>query len=91
MSVLGYLRRGDAGAGVGGAGTGGDQHHPDLAGGAGIAVSHVGRALLVADQNVLDLLPPINLVVDVQYRATRIPENEFHPLVFEELHYDLGA
>jgi hypothetical protein len=27
----------------------------------------------------------------VQYGAARVPEYEFHSLVFEEFHYDLGA
>jgi hypothetical protein len=45
----------------------------------------------MAHENVFDLVATINLVVDVQNRATRVSENEFHSLIFEELHYDLGA
>ena len=45
---------GDAGDEVGGAGAGGGHADADLAGGAGVAVGHVGGALLVADEDVVD-------------------------------------
>jgi hypothetical protein len=41
---------------VGRARTGGDQRHAGLAGGAGIAFGSMARALLVAHQNVLDVI-----------------------------------
>ena len=63
------MRGSDAGNRVGGAWTGGNQHHAGLAGSAGVAVRHVGSALLVTHQNVLNLLLPVDFVVDVQYRA----------------------
>ena len=46
---------GEAGDGVGGAGAGGDEQAADLAGGAGVALRRMGRALLVAHQHMLDL------------------------------------
>ncbi len=45
---------GDAGDEVGGAGAGGGDADSDLARGAGVAVSHVCGALLVADEDVMD-------------------------------------
>ncbi len=45
---------GDAGDQVGRAGAGGGDSHTHLAGGARVAVGHVGRALLVAHQDVAD-------------------------------------
>ncbi len=59
---------------VGGAGTGGDQHHARLAGGARIAFSRVARALLVAHEDVLDIVLLEDLVVDRKNRAARIAE-----------------
>ncbi len=46
--------RGDAGDEVGCAGAGGGHADSDLAGGAGVAVGHVGGALLVAHEDVVD-------------------------------------
>ena len=47
---------GEPGDGFGGAGTGGHQHAPHLAGRARITLGRVHRALLVPHQDVLDLL-----------------------------------
>ena len=43
---------GNAGDAIGGAGAGGEQGDPDFAGGPGIAVGRMDRALLVPDQNM---------------------------------------
>ncbi len=45
----------DSGDGVGGAGAGGDEHDAGASADAGIALGHVGRALFMADEDVLDL------------------------------------
>ena len=47
-------RSGDTGHQVGCAGTAGGDADTDLAGGASIAVGHVGRRLLVTNQDVVD-------------------------------------
>ncbi len=70
-----------AGDGVGGAGAGGDEDDADLAGGAGIAFSRMGRALLVPDQDVLQLVLLEQRVVDRQHGAARIAENRVHALI----------
>ena len=47
-------RRGDAGDEIGSAGAAGGEADTGLAGSAGVTVGHVGRALLVADEHVMD-------------------------------------
>ena len=76
----------DAGDRVGRARPGSDEHHAGLPGGAGIAVGHVGRALFVANENVLDVVLCVDLVVDVEDRSARVAEEILHPFVLEELH-----
>ena len=72
-------------------GPGGDQHHAGLAGGAGIALGRVGRALLVADQHVAQARLVEQGVVDRQHRAAGIAEQVVDALVDERAHDDLGA
>ena len=59
---------------VGGAGAGGHEHDADLAGGAGIALGRMHRALLVAHEDVLHLVLVEERVVDRQHRAAGIAE-----------------
>ena len=86
-----HVGGGDAGDGVGDAGAGGHQHHAGLAGGARVAVGRVGRALLVAHEDVFDVLLPVESVVDVQGRPARVAEDVLDPLVFEATDKDIGA
>ena len=86
-----HQRVGEAGHRVGGAGAGGDQHHAALAGRAGIAFGRMGGALLVAHEDVLDLLLLEDLVIDRQHRAAGIAEDMLDPLVGQRLQHDLGA
>ena len=51
----------------------------------------VCRPLLVANENVLDLVVLEQLVVDVEDRAARIPEDVLDALLLEAAHDDLGA
>ena len=81
----------DAGDGVGGAGAGGHQHHARLAGGAGVALGGVGRALLVAHQDVAQARLVEQGVVDRQHRAAGIAEQVGHALVDQGAHDDLRA
>ena len=86
-----HQRVGHAGDGVGGAGAGGDQHHAGPAGGAGIALGGMGRALLVPDQDVADVVLLEDLVVDRQHRAAGIAEHRVHALVLQGLDHHLRA
>ncbi len=58
---------------------------------AGIAFGGMGRALLVADQNVVDVALLKNLVIDRQHRATGVAENRVDALFFKGLDNNLGA
>ncbi|MNS88500.1 hypothetical protein D3C72_1224780 [compost metagenome] len=66
------VRGGNAGDGIGHAGTGGHQRYAHLAGRPCIAVCGMNRGLLVAHQDVLELLLLVELVVDVQHCAAGI-------------------
>ena len=82
---------GDAGDRVGGAGAGGDEDDAGLAGGAGIAFRHMGRALFMADQHMLDLRVVVEDVVNGQHRAARIAEHDFDPQIDQALHQQVRA
>ena len=81
----------DAGDSVRGAGAGGDEHDADLAGGASVAVGHVGRTLLVACQDVVDFLAVVERVVDLDGLATGIAKERVDALGLETGDDGLGA
>ena len=64
---------------------------PGLAGRARIALGGVGRALLVAHQDVAQARLVEEGVIDRQHRAARIAEEVGHPLVDQGPHDHLGA
>src|SRR5450432_1429248 len=68
---------GDASDHIGGAGAGSSHGHAHAAAGARVAVSHVGCALFVADENVMQL-GFSERVIDRKNRATGITENVLH-------------
>ncbi len=82
---------GDAGDRVGGAGAGGHQYHAGLAGGPGVAVGGVGGGLLVAHQNMIDLVLLEQRVVDVQYSASGVPEDVLHSLILQRADHHFRA
>ncbi len=65
--------------------------HADLAGRARIAFGGMDRALLVADEDVLDAILLEQLVIDRQHGAARIAENMLNALIGESLKHHLGA
>ena len=71
-----HQRVGDAGDGIGRARAGGDQHDAGLAGRTGIALRHVGRALFMADQHMLDRGMIVERVINGQHRAAGIAEHD---------------
>ena len=85
-----HVGRGNAGDGVGGAGTGGDQANADLAGRAGVAVGGVHRSLLVPDQNMFEIAF-IELIVNIQNCSARIAENDLHLFFFQHFQENLCA
>ena len=86
-----HVGGGDAGNGVGGPGSRGDQGDAAAAGGAGIAVGAMGGGLLVADQDVLDLVLLEQGVIGMEHGAPGIPEDILHALIDQRLNDDLGS
>ena len=86
-----HQRVGEAGDGIGGAGTRGDEHAADLAGRARVTFRGVNRALLVAHQDVLQTILLEQLVVDRKHGAAGVAENVVDPLVGQNLQHHLGA
>ena len=86
-----HQRIGEAGHGVGRARAGGHQHHADLAGRARIAFGGMHRRLLVAHQDVAQLVLLEERVVDRQHRAARIAEDDLDVLVDQGFHQQIGA
>ena len=86
-----HVGGGDAGHRVGRARAGGDEHDAGPAGHPRVAVRHVGRALFVAHQDVLDVLLLVQRVVDVKDRAPGVPEYVPNPVVLEKSDDDLRA
>ncbi len=74
-----------AGDRIGRAGAGGDQHHADLAGGAGIALRRMHRRLFVAGEDVADAVLLEDRVVKRKYGAARIAEYDLDALVDQGL------
>ena len=72
-------------------GPGGHQRHADLLRRARIAVGRVDGALLVAHEDVLDLVLLEQLVVDVEDRAARIAEDVLDALFLEAADEDFRA
>jgi hypothetical protein len=79
------------GDGVGRTRTGGDQHHADTAGAAGVALGGMHRSLFVAHKNVTNGVLLEDRVVDRQYRAAGIPEDHLYALVLERAEENLGT
>ena len=76
---------------IGGARARGHQHDAGLAGRARIAFRRMAGALLVAHQDVLDLVLLENLVVDRKDRAAGIAEDMLDAIVLQRLHHHFGA
>ena len=86
-----HVGGGDAGHRVGRSRAGGHEHDAGPARHPRIAVRHVGRALLVAHQDVLDVLLLVQRIVDVKDRAPGISEYVPNPVVLEKPDHDLRA
>ena len=63
-----------------------DERNARLAGRARIALGGMARALLMANEDVLDGLLLENLVIDRQHRAARITENVLDAVILQRLH-----
>jgi hypothetical protein len=70
-----HVGGGDTRHRVGGAGAGCHDGHADLAGTTGVGVGRMDGRLLMAHQDVLEILLLVDFVIDVEYRAARVPED----------------
>ena len=84
-------RVGEAGDRVGRARPRRHQHAADLAGRARITLGGVDRALLVAHENMANLLLMEQRVIDRQHRPAGIAENMPDALVLQSLDHHFGA
>ncbi len=80
-----HQRVGQPGDRVGGARPAGHQHDADLAGRAGIAFGGVDGGLLMPHQDVAQMILLVERVVDRQYGAAGIAENDINALVAQRL------
>ena len=87
-----HHRVGEPGDCVGRAGAGRDEQDADLAGRARIALGGVGRALLVAHEDVADLFLVEDRVIDRQHRAAGIAEDDIDALILQRFddHFRAG-
>jgi hypothetical protein len=86
-----HQRVGEAGHGVGGARTRGHQHDAHLAGRARIAFGGMHGRLLVAHQDVAQLVLLEERVIDREDGAAGIPEDDLDVLVDQGFHQQIGA
>ncbi|MNR14755.1 hypothetical protein D3C85_1312480 [compost metagenome] len=86
-----HVGRGDTGNGVRGAWTGSHQHHAGLAGGTGIAVSHMGCCLFVTNQNVSHFRFFEQCIVHMQQSTTWVPIDVLDAFVTQKADEHLTA
>ncbi len=86
-----HVGRGDAGHGIGRTGARGHQRDADLAGSPGITVGRVNASLLVANQNMLDLILLEQLVVNVQNRPAGVAEHVVDLFFLQAPDYNLST
>ncbi len=86
-----HIGRGDAGDGIGDARAGSHEAHAHFAGRTRIRVGGVHGGLLVAHENVLNLVLLVELVVDAEYRAAGITPDEFDVFIGQRAHEHGGA
>jgi hypothetical protein len=86
-----HLRIGQRGDQVRRTRTGGGHHDPDASGGVGITAGGMARTLLMADQDVAQLLGVEQRVVDRQNRAAGDPEDHLDAEFLQRPHHRLGA
>jgi len=81
----------EAGDEVQGAGTGGGEDDARTAAGASVAVGHVGGALLVAHQDVLELGVIGQALIDRQVRPAGVAEDEVDALLLQRLQHQVRS
>ena len=87
-----HVGSGNAGNGIGRPRAGRHQHYTGLAGGAGVAVSHVSGSLLVTNQDVRHFRLFEQGIVDVQEGTARVPIDILNAFVTQRAddHFSAG-
>ena len=62
---------------------GSHQHHPDFTRRTGIAFGRMNRPLLMARQDVADMILLKQRIINRQHRATRVTKNDINPLILQ--------
>ena len=87
-----HIGGGNAGDQIGSTRAAGGQHHAGAAGGTGIAVCRMGRALLVGGKHMGDAVGIlIQFIIKVQHCAAGIAKKGIHALFAEDLDKNLGT
>jgi hypothetical protein len=86
-----HHRVGKTGHGIRCTGTRGHQNHADLAGGTGIALRRMHGALLVAHEDVLDLILVEDRIVNGKNGPTGITEDMLDSLVLQSTDHHFGS
>ncbi|KAG0770979.1 hypothetical protein G6F22_016901 [Rhizopus arrhizus] len=86
-----HIGGGDAGDGIGHARAAGHEADADLLRRARIGIGGVHGSLLVTNQDMLKFVLLEDSFVDVKNCAAGIAENEFHALIGQAAHDDIGA
>jgi len=86
-----HISGGNAGNGIGSAGTGRHQHRTDFTGDAGIGIRSMDCRLLMAHQNMIDFVLPENGIVDVQCGTTRVAPEMLDACIVQGTDQDIAA
>jgi hypothetical protein len=85
-----HIGGGNPGDGVRGPRARRHKANPHTPGCSGVSVCGVDSALLMADQNMVDVVF-VNLIVNVENRSTRIAEDDLHVFILEYFQQNLRA
>ena len=85
-----HQRIGEAGHRIGGTGAGSNEHNTAFAAGTGIALRRMGRALFMANENMLNIFLLEQFVINRQHSPAGIAENMLHAIIAQGLQDDLS-
>ncbi len=86
-----HIGVGDAGDGIGGTGSGGDQHHARFSSRLGIPFGHVGGALFVSYEDVTKKLHIIEPVIQIEHGSAGIAEYDVYVFASQTFKKNVGT